>query len=99
MTALQIQPGQTIEIRGVLAGAYRGKDVGDRSLLTHAVLVGANGRDVRTLCKKVPIDHMCDQVEAGPVSCLVCFGRLARLLLRFPGTPVIQEPPKDLNAP
>lgn len=98
--AITINPGERIEIRGVLAGAYKGRKWVDnaKACLTHAVVIGVDNRDVRTLCRKIPIDHMCDQIEPGPVSCPTCFTRLEGLLTRFPDLVVVSDPPKDLNA-
>lgn len=54
---IRLEPGQRLESRHVLAGAYRGRgrhgsasNLEERTLLTHAVIVGADDRDVRTLC-------------------------------------------------
>jgi hypothetical protein len=63
-----------VTFHGVLAGAYRGKDVSARALLTHASLDGNTA-----LCKTVRPGALCDMVEDGPLTCPVCQARLARL--------------------
>ncbi len=71
----------------MLAGAYRGRDIGERELLTHAVLVEGvrPGHDVRTLCSQ-PVDHMADTFSVYPdyaldeaPTCQVCLPRWERL--------------------
>jgi hypothetical protein len=64
-----------IEVRGVLAGAY----VSLKNCLTHAVVVGADGRDVRVLCSRVKLDNMCDLVEEGAPTCPTCAKRMAKM--------------------
>jgi len=65
----------TFETWGVLAGAYRGRDVSKRALLTHSVeLVG--GREVRVLCGRVPLDSVTwDAHEDVPPTCPICIKR------------------------
>lgn len=64
--------------RGVLAGAYRGRDVSKRPLLTHTVSVDERGyMNGGPLCNRVPADHICDDdrdTEARP-TCPVCAKR------------------------
>jgi len=50
-----------VETRGVLAGAYRGRDIGERATMTHLVFVGPPPReeDLRTGCQQ-PVDNMAD---------------------------------------
>lgn len=73
----------TYEIRGVLAGAYKGKDIGDRALLTHAVGVDAAGRDAPTsLCGRIESDRLADAYgtdQALPPTCPLCADRLVRI--------------------
>lgn len=50
----------TIQTRGVLAGAYSAKN--PKSMLTHALEIDADGRSVRVLCsKRVNVDNLCDE--------------------------------------
>ncbi len=71
------------ETRGVLAGAYRGKDIGNRSLRTHLVSIDANDNDLRTACSQ-PVVNMVDSY-ADPVgnharpTCPKCAERWDRL--------------------
>jgi hypothetical protein len=67
-------------VHGVLAGAYRGRDIGERALLNHA-----SQDDGRTaLCRKVKADSLCDWPEA-EVTCQACLQRIAtRGLVRTP---------------
>lgn len=65
----------TITAHYVLAGAYRGKDVGARSLLVHASADGS----ATALCRKVKADALCDQVEEVAVDCPGCLAKLAKL--------------------
>jgi len=55
-------PGHTYVTLGVLAGAYRGQDLDDRSMLTHLVEI-ADGRWVgdKTVCRRVPLDSVVDE--------------------------------------
>ena len=69
----------TFEGRNVLAGAYRGRDVGARALLTHIVEV-RGGQDVRVLCRRVKLDSLCDIPEAvGAANCPECTRRLDKI--------------------
>lgn len=47
--------------RGVLGGAYKGKSVGTRALLTHDVEVDAEGFEIKVSCRGVQLDHIVDQ--------------------------------------
>jgi hypothetical protein len=62
----------TYTVHGVLAGAYRGRNVSTRSLLTHASVDGAES----SLCKRAR--NLCDAEEAGEVDCPECLARIAR---------------------
>lgn len=64
-----------ITIHSVLAGAYRGKSVSARSLLTHASADGGTS----ALCKRVKVDTLCDVLEDGPATCPTCAARAAKL--------------------
>ena len=64
----------TYEARAVLAGAYRGKDIGSRSLLIHAVELHGD-QEVRSLCR-VKLSSLCD-VREEAVTCPDCVKRLA----------------------
>ena len=65
--------------RAVLAGAYRGKE---KSFLTHAVFVDADGGEVTVVCKRVKLDNLVDcyglksQVEKP--TCPTCLQKLAQ---------------------
>jgi hypothetical protein len=61
----------SITIHGVLAGAYRGKKLGERKLLTHASADGA----ITALCGRVKADSLCDAEEPGPATCPTCAAR------------------------
>ena len=62
------------EVRAVLAGAYRGKDVGERSLLTHAWVEGES----KTICRRVPESSLCDIDRPESPTCMICLGRVER---------------------
>jgi hypothetical protein len=49
----------TYQTRYVLAAAYKGKDIGERALLTHTAVVD-DGREVRTLCRQ-PVENLVDE--------------------------------------
>jgi hypothetical protein len=73
----------TYETRGVLAGAYRGRDdVGERR--THVVAIGNNGGGYigeRVLCRRVRPENICDagaytaEQLAAPATCAECARR------------------------
>lgn len=65
----------TITYHGVLAGAYKGRDVSARTLLTHASTDGG----VTALCKRVKVDSLCDAEEQGPATCPTCAARVRSL--------------------
>jgi len=68
----------TITIHGVLAGAYRGKDIAQRALLHHASADGG----ATAVCRKVKEDALCDAQEDGPATCPACLAKLARMAVR-----------------
>lgn len=63
----------TITVHEVLAGAYRGKDIRERALLTHASIDDG----VTALCRNVKRHALCDEVVAGPPTCERCLKRWA----------------------
>lgn len=73
----------------MLAGAYRGRDIGERSLLTHAVLVEGvrPGNDIRVLCS-LPLESVADTysdpdgIYEAP-TCPTCLPRWERLQERY----------------
>lgn len=76
-------------VSDVLAGAYRGKDVGERMLLTHAIGSNPHGpTPAKTLCNRIKSDQLTDlggNYPAGSVpTCSICRERLAKI-----GAPVI----------
>lgn len=62
-------------VHGVLAGAYKGRDIGGRALLRHASTDGGS----TALCGKVKQDHLCDFEEDGPPTCERCATLAAKL--------------------
>ena len=64
-------------IQGVLAGAYRGRDISQRALLTHAVIQGES----RSLCRRMDADRLTgwDEGNRDEPTCPVCAERLARI--------------------
>lgn len=74
---VKLPRGQRLVPAEVLAGAYRGKAVEERTLLTHAAVVDADGWPVRALCRRVPVDSLVvDSVDPSDnVTCLVCVER------------------------
>ncbi len=77
------------EVREVLAGAYRGRAVEDRKLLTHYLVPG----DTRTLCRRVMEERLCDvdkaAADAGAelATCPVCLDRAAKAARKAGKTP------------
>lgn len=73
----------TYSVRGVLAGAYRGRQE-DRHAVTHAIKVDADGWTAarRTLCGRVAADSLVDSGGAEPAgtapTCTACAARFAR---------------------
>jgi hypothetical protein len=63
-------PAEFVATRGVLAGAYRGKDIEARALLHHAV----DTRTETSLCKRIGPESICDEPLGGPelVTCPLC---------------------------
>lgn len=71
-------PAVAYEARGVLAGRYRGKDIGDRTLLTHGLSVDATGNtDTKSLCRRVEEEGLSD-MAADAVTCPLCLERIAK---------------------
>lgn len=64
---------------GVLAGAYRGRDIGARTLLTHAVVMAPDGGFDRVLCPQ-PIDRLADETYPERPTCPKCAARVDKLL-------------------
>jgi len=83
------------QTRGVLAGAYRGKNVDQRSLITHTC--DTEDPDERSLCKRVKPGHLVDEYGmtqaqlSAPPTCPNCLTRDPR----FKGTGM--EPNADLE--
>lgn len=67
-----------IAVFPVLAGAYRGKSVSDRSLLLHYAEIDKDGIPVKPLCS-VNVDHLGDEVSK-PATCPTCIKRGAAIL-------------------
>lgn len=83
------------QVRGVLGGAYKGKDLSERALLTHAVGVSADGRDTlaaKSLCNRILEERLVDSHGGEPAgsipTCPVCRERLAKLGVVTLGTGV-----------
>ena len=72
--------GTAIGVFSVLAGAYRGKDIEERTLLMHAILVDAEGYPAaaKSLCGRVLEERLCDLPERGAPTCPLCAERAAR---------------------
>ena len=68
------------EVRTVLAGAYRGKDIEERECLLHLYEVtGGKWGSPKTLCGLIKEDNLCDVAEDGDPTCPVCAKRAAKL--------------------
>ncbi len=63
------------EVRGVLAGAYRGKQL-ERATVRHVLFDGAD----RTACGRVREEHLCDVAEREPPTCAACLAKLKKRL-------------------
>jgi len=66
-TRYTVKDAVRFETRGVLAGAYRGKDISARALLTHSVGIvtrEGDGFEVEgfVLCRGVNVDHIVDSL-------------------------------------
>jgi hypothetical protein len=78
-----LEPGEHLETRPVLGGAYRGRQE-DRATLTHAVVCDEQHREIRALCGQ-NVDHIADyysisdEGRLGPPSCPRCYERWERL--------------------
>ena len=71
---------RSFHARGVLAGAYRGSDVSERTLLTHFYDVSTGHWDAaKTLCNKIASEKLSDEAESDHASCTVCAERFAKL--------------------
>lgn len=66
-------------VHGVLAGAYRGKDLSERTMLRHA----SQDNGETAVCKRVKQCGLCDWKEAEPVTCPECLARIERRGLRL----------------
>lgn len=75
---IRLVPGERLVTADVLAGAYRGKDLAARKLHTHAAIVDRNGYATRTLCRRVPEDHLSDLTgsDLSKVTCPECQRRV-----------------------
>jgi hypothetical protein len=79
---IRLAPGQRLVACDVLAGAYRGKDISARPLHTHAVILSRDGYPQRTLCRRVPVDHLSDLDRAlGDVTCPECKRRIPAVVM------------------
>lgn len=58
-------------VHGVLAGAYRGRDLGSRAMLRHASLDGET-----SLCKRT--SNLCDAPEQSEPDCAECLAQISR---------------------
>jgi hypothetical protein len=68
---------RAIGVRGVLAGAYRGRSFERFGGLTHAVALDWRGAETHVLCK-IPFDNLCDLAESGAPTCPACARRAAK---------------------
>lgn len=72
----KLKPGESIQTRGVLAGAYADRDLS--STLTHSLILDDKGRDVGVLCKRVKLDSLADEMSeptGRKPTCPVCLAR------------------------
>lgn len=76
-----------VQTRQVLAGAYRGKDIGERTLLTHLVFVrevpdSDYVNDVRAGCA-IDVERLVDQCGAEPEgtapTCPTCLAKWSKV--------------------
>ena len=75
---MMTKPSGTYTVHGVLAGAYRGRDLGKRTLLRHASIDAGES----AVCKRTR--NLCDE-DSGEVDCMECLARIARRgLVRAP---------------
>ena len=70
MTRTGLPRPNAIGVRWVLAAAYRGRDIGRRTLLTHAIEVDVYGEDSRALCR-VPFESLCGEASYAAPTCPV----------------------------
>ena len=61
-------------VHGVLAGAYKGKDIGQRTLLLHA----SQDEGRTSVCRRVREYMLCDWKEDDDVTCPECLARIER---------------------
>jgi hypothetical protein len=67
-----------IGVRAVLAGVYRAGALDRRAPLTHAVVLDAEGGEIRALCRQ-PVENLCDKAYfEGPPTCPTCARRAAK---------------------
>ncbi len=66
----------TLTVHGVLAAVYKGRDISQRTLLTHASDDGGE----TSLCRRVGARSLCDSnaVAPGPPTCARCAVLYAR---------------------
>ncbi len=67
------------EVRGVLAGAYKGARKNLEVCLTHLVLTSESKGDLAVHCGGVEIDNLCDMVEEGAPTCKKCLAKFLTL--------------------
>lgn len=72
---LHYPPGTRYSVHGVLAGAYRGRDVSQRATLTHAIIVGED----KSLCRRIEAGRLAGYSDSPDPTCPECASRLARL--------------------
>ena len=78
-------PGVNVIVCGVLAGRYKGKDIGERALLTHALADG----DTKAFCRRIEEEALVPDVPeppGTPPTCPVCAERYAKWIATK-GTP------------
>ena len=73
---MRTKDGRAVDVVGVLAGAYRGRDISARTLLSHALVAG----DEVSLCRRVPLGNLCDQDLGGEPTCPACAKRLQKIV-------------------
>jgi hypothetical protein len=61
-------------VHGVLAGAYKGRDISERALLRHA----STDEGHTALCGTVKADSLCDMEEEGLPTCEKCLAKVAK---------------------
>jgi hypothetical protein len=84
MRSIRLAHGHRLGVAPVLAGAYRGKDVSNRTLLEHAVPIDAEGGLAGgSLCKRIPEERLSDWIDRdlSHVTCPECQRRLPAVVL------------------